>query len=374
MSSLVSLTQLRTSPARAQNGSAESASHPRPERLSSPPRRLIDSHGREIHDLRLSITDRCNFRCVYCMDPGVKFADPRVLLTVDEMSRVARACINLGVRNIRLTGGEPTIHPRLTEIIAAMAALGIEDLAMTTNGSLCTRDNLHAWKAAGLHRLTFSLDAVSSGMFASMTRSEARTAGVGDVINAIRLAIEEGFAPVKVNAVVIRGRNEAEIPLLAKLAREVGFEMRFIEYMPLDSGHHWDQSLLVPASEIIQRAGEAGELKPQGRDEPNSTSETYVFTDAPEACRIGIIAPVTRPFCGQCSRLRITADAKIRPCLFSLQETDLMSTLRAPLSAPDQQVALEETLLAAVWSKQAGHGITSPTFQQPDRPMSAIGG
>ena len=342
---------------------------------------LIDSHGRTIRDLRLSITDRCNFRCVYCMDPDVRFADPRGLLTVAEMVRVVRACMALGVRNVRLTGGEPTVHPKLVEIIRGVAGLGVHDLAMTTNGSLCTRESMQKWKDAGLRRLTFSMDAVTPAVFTAMTRSHAgggdKGGGVESVIAAIKLAIEEGFAPVKVNAVVIRGRNEREVPLLTKLAREMGFEMRFIEYMPLDSGHHWDRSLLVPAEEIVRLVGEGVEIVPLERVDAHSTSETYVFADAPEgAGRIGIIAPVTRPFCGACSRLRITADGKIRPCLFSLQEHDLMGTLRgvSDVSAQDRERALEDALLDAVWAKQKGHGISSADFVQPDRPMSAIGG
>jgi cyclic pyranopterin phosphate synthase len=341
---------------------------------------LIDSHGRTIRDLRLSITDRCNFRCVYCMDPGVRFAETGELMSVEEMERVVRACVGLGVHNVRLTGGEPTVHSRLTEIIEAVAAVRIdgrrvEDLSMTTNGSLCSRERMREWKQVGLQRLTFSLDSVSPHVFDAMTRHAAGAPGasVDAVIAAIRMAIEEGFAPVKVNAVVIRGRNESEVAKLAALAREIGFEMRFIEYMPLDSGRHWDPSLLVTADEILEliRAG-GHQLTDTGREETSSTSETYVFAEEPtsSAARIGIIAPVTRPFCGQCSRLRITADAKIRPCLFSLEETDLMGSLRG--GADDR--AIEDALLAAVWAKQAGHGITKPGFQQPARPMSAIGG
>ncbi len=312
------------------------------------------------------------------MEPDVRFSDARELLTVEEMVRVVRACMALGVRNVRLTGGEPTVHPKLVEIIRGVAGLGVLDLAMTTNGSLCTRESMRAWKDAGLRRLTFSMDAVTPAVFAAMTRSHAggRSGGVESVITAIGLAVKEGFAPVKVNAVVIRGRNEREVPLLAKLAREMGFEMRFIEYMPLDSGHHWDRSLLVPAEEIVRLAGEGAALVPLDRVDSHSTSETYVFADAPKGPgRIGIIAPVTRPFCGACSRLRVTADGKIRPCLFSLQEHDLLAVLRGPSGdEPTRDVALEDSLLAAVWAKQKGHGISSADFVQPDRPMSAIGG
>lgn len=329
-------------------------------------RRLIDSHGRAIRDLRLSITDRCNFRCVYCMNPDVRFAAQRDLLSVAELLRLARLCIALGVERIRLTGGEPTLHPELDAIIAGVAALGVSDLSMTTNGSLIESDRLIEWKRLGLRRLTFSLDSIRPEVFAAMTRS--RTA-VGEVAQAIRKAKAAGLEPVKVNAVVVRGWNEGEVAGLARLAAELDFEMRFIEYMPLDSGRQWEPSKLVPAEEILIRVREAGEIVLLGKAEASSTSDTWVFEDGRPG-RIGVIAPVTRPFCGACSRLRITADGKIRPCLFSLDEFDL----RAPMRAGADDAELQRLLLDATWGKQAGHGITSPEFQQPDRPMSAIGG
>ncbi len=305
------------------------------------------------------------------MEPDVQFARRESLLSVAELLRVARQCVGLGVEHIRITGGEPTVHPDLLAIIAGVAAIdGVRDVAMTTNGCLASAEALRNWKAAGLRRLTFSLDSVSDATFARMTRSNSPANTAGEVIAAIGRAVELGLGPVKVNAVIIRGQNEDEVPKLARLARSIGFEMRFIEFMPLDSGHRWDPSLLVPASEIIDRASEAGELVAHGRDADSSTSETFVFRDAPEV-RIGVIAPVTRPFCGACSRLRITADGKIRPCLFSLAEVDLRSALR-DASTTDEHI--EAILLDAVWSKQRGHGITAPDFRQPDRPMSAIGG
>lgn len=346
---------------------AHAAATPPRSRPEDAERRLIDSHGRGIRDLRLSITDRCNFRCVYCMEPDVRFADRHSLLSVDEVLQLARACVRLGVRRIRLTGGEPTLHPELTSIIRCVAAIdGVEDVSMTTNGSLVTPATLDEWKGAGLRRLTFSLDAVTPEVVLAMTRSRT---SADAVIRAITGTIVAGLGPVKVNAVVIRGRNETEVPKLARLARDLGFEMRFIEYMPLDSGRKWDPSLLVSADEIIARAAEAGELKPLARDDPHSTCEVYTFDDG---ARIGVIAPVTRPFCGACSRLRITADGKVRPCLFSLQEADLMPHLRGGATTSDRDI--DQAILDAVWAKQAGHGITAPGFRQPDRPMSAIGG
>ncbi|MBM4112966.1 MAG: radical SAM protein, partial [Phycisphaerae bacterium] len=231
--------------------------------------RLVDSHGRVITDLRLSITDRCNFRCVYCLDPGVRFAPPRTLLSVDEMLLLAEVCVDLGIDRIRVTGGEPTLHPELERILRSLSSLPLRDLSMTTNGALASRDSMRRWRDAGLRRLTFSLDAVSERGFERITRSRVP---VSTVIEAIETAIELGLSPVKVNAVVMRGRNEEEVPALAALSRRLGFEMRFIEYMPLDSGRRWDATLLVTAEEILARAAEAGSLRAIGRDERQSTS------------------------------------------------------------------------------------------------------
>ena len=341
---------------------------PRPETPHAQ-RRLIDSHGRTIHDLRLSITDRCNFRCTYCMEPDHRFADRDTLLTVDELVRTARLCAGLGVRSIRLTGGEPTLHPQLEAIIARVAALpGVTDVSMTTNGSLIDHPRLAAWRAAGLRRLTFSLDGVSPESFARITRSSSTPE---QVIAAIGAAQRAGLGPIKVNAVIVRGENEREIPALASLARDMGCEMRFIEFMPLDAGRHWNPQKLVPADEILARLSETTSLAPLGRADVSGTAELFAFADAPGSpARIGIIAPVTRPFCGQCSRLRITADGQVRPCLFSLSESDL----RGPLRSGASDEMLEEVLLNATWHKQAGHGINSPAFAQPARTMSAIGG
>jgi cyclic pyranopterin phosphate synthase len=336
-------------------------------------RRMIDSHGRTIRDLRLSITDRCNFRCVYCMEPDVRFLDTAQLLTPDELVRVARVCASLGVEKIRLTGGEPTVHPHLTRIIRDLAALELDDLAMTTNGSLMPDASLAAWRDAGLHRLTISIDSIREDRFRAITRSRFSAAALTDAIRRARAA---GFRSVKLNAVIVRGVNEDEILPLADLAREIGVEMRYIEYMPLDSAHAWDMSKLVPAAEILQRIQHSHQLTPMGRGgkgpdaQTSSTSLIYAFADAPPGARIGVIASVTEPFCGACSRLRITADGKVRPCLFSLQEFDLRAVLRSDGTDAD----IEKFLIDVTWTKQAGHGISAPGFVQPERPMSAIGG
>ncbi|MCX5691891.1 MAG: GTP 3',8-cyclase MoaA [Planctomycetota bacterium] len=330
------------------------------------PNRLIDSHGRTIHDLRLSITDRCNFRCLYCMDPDVRFLPTSALLTTDQLGRIARICTGLGIRTIRLTGGEPTVHPDLIRIITQVAASGVANVAMTTNGSLLTPDIARQWKNAGLDRITFSIDSAEESTFSQMTRSATSAASV---INAIRIARDEGLGPVKANAVILRGRNEHQILPLAQLARDLDIDMRFIEYMPLDSGRHWDRTKLVPADEIAATIQQRFPLTPVGKDHDHSTSLSFTFADGAPG-RIGLIAPVSRPFCGACSRLRITADGKVRPCLFSLTEFDLAAPMRD--GASDAQ--LSQFLIDSVWTKQKGHGIQAPDFVQPDRPMSAIGG
>lgn len=332
-------------------------------------RELRDSHGRTIQDLRLSITDRCNFRCIYCMEPDVRFFERGQLLSVDELVRVAAICKSLGIRRLRLTGGEPTLRPELDEIIERIGEVAFDDFSMTTNGSLIEPTRLRLWKASGLDRLTFSLDSADETTFASMTRSRS---SIADVFGAIEAANTAGLGPVKVNAVVMRGKNEGQVTRLARIAAERGFEMRFIEFMPLDSGHAWNRTQLVPASEILELLRREGEIAPLDRARPSETAETFLFTPrgSGHAARIGIIAPVTRSFCGSCSRLRITADGKVRPCLFSLREFDVRPLLRSNA----EQAVLEQFLIDATWTKQAGHGISSPDFEQPARPMSAIGG
>ncbi|MBX3376706.1 MAG: GTP 3',8-cyclase MoaA [Phycisphaeraceae bacterium] len=345
---------------------ARSAGAVPPAAPASDGRSLRDSHGRVIRDLRLSITDRCNFRCVYCMDPDVRFADPSELLSVEQLIRLASVCVGLGIEKVRITGGEPTVHPRLTDIIRGVSALPIDDVALTTNGSLIDEARAAEWHTAGLRRITLSIDSLRPDRFAALTRSNCPPSRVLDAIDASRRA---GLGPVKLNAVVVRGFNEDEVQDLARLAHDLGVEMRFIEFMPLDSGHHWDRARVVPAEEIVRRIDAVLPLVPDGRDDPSSTSLNYRFADGSPG-RIGLIAPVTRPFCGACSRLRITADGKIRPCLFSRQEWDLRPLLWA--NAGDDQ--LKGFIADAVWTKQAGHGISSRDFVQPARPMSAIGG
>ncbi len=328
--------------------------------------RLIDAHGRTIRDLRLSVTDRCNYRCVYCMDPDFRYMPKRELLTLEEYLTIARVARRLGVEKLRITGGEPTLYAELDALIAGVGAMGFDDVAITTNGSRLDRWDLARWRRDGLHRMTLSLDSLRPERVAAITRTDQ---GPDGVVRAIGLARAAGFEPIKVNAVVMRGVNDDELADFADFARAHAIDMRLIEFMPLDSSRAWRREQVVSADEILRAIEARHELVPLERCDPSSTSMTYAFADG-GAGRIGIIAPVTRVFCGACSRLRITADGKVRPCLFSHDEWDLRSSLRR--GADDTTIA--HLLADATWTKQAGHGIGANGFTQPERTMSAIGG
>ena len=327
---------------------------------------LRDSHHRVIRDLRLSITDRCNYRCTYCMDPDFRYMPKRVLLSLEEYLTLARVCVSLGVEKIRITGGEPTMYPQLNEVIEYLGSLPLRDLALTTNGSLLDKKPLRRWHAAGLKRITLSLDSLQPDRVKAITRTNT---GPETVIRAIEIAREAGFDPIKVNAVIMRNVNEDEIADFADFAREHDIDMRFIEFMPLDSSRTWDRSKVVTADEMLEKISTRHELVPLDQGDPHSTSLNYTFADGAPG-RIGIIAPVTRVFCGACSRLRITADGKVRPCLFSHKEWDIRPVLRSGGSDEDIAAFLRD----ATWTKQKGHGISEAGFVQPERTMSAIGG
>ena len=368
----LSLPQFRAVEDVGRNAATKSGLGATPETLPAAPAhiraggRMMDSHGRTILDLRISITDRCNFRCVYCMEPDVQFQPRENMLTPGEIIRMARVAQSLGVRKIRLTGGEPTLHPQLTEIISGIRAATDMEIAMISNGSLLTREKLSAWKRAGLDRMTISIDSVRADRFARVTRSTVTPA---DVIAGIEMCVAEGLTPLKLNAVLVRGQNDDEAVELARLARRFGVEMRFIEYMPLDSAHAWDRSLMVTAQETREAIEAEFALTPTNMDDAHSTARTYRFTDGAPG-RIGFIAPVSNPFCGACSRLRLTADGNVRPCLFSTKEWSVMTLLRG--GASDKELA--NFLIDVTWTKLAGHNIVSPQFVQPERPMSAVGG
>ncbi len=442
----LSLTQLPTTLSKAPPSAPERAG-------SLGPSTLIDSHGRVIRDLRLSVTDRCNFRCIYCMDPDFRYMPKQELLTLDEYVALVRVCISLGITKVRITGGEPTLYPQLDELIEQLAQLDIPDLSMTTNGSLVTRAKAQRWKSLGLKRLTLSLDSLRPERVQAITRTKI---GPETVINAIKIAHETGLGPVKVNAVIMRGVNDDEVADMADFARAHGIDYRLIEFMPLDSEHAWSMEKVFSAREMLEQIESRHTLIREEDDAPSSTSMNFRFSDSfplsegegwpatssvepgggmngahtsdsptplpgsteltevppsegvgkedgsgvPSHGRIGLIAPVTRPFCGACSRLRITADGKVRPCLFSHEEWDIRAVLRAPFAPgsagglngalPDSRDyppaepganggefldhKLAQFLIDSMWTKQAGHGIGSRAFHQPARTMSAIGG
>ena len=327
---------------------------------------LVDSHGRRIRDLRLSVTDRCNFRCVYCLEPDVRFLPKMELLTLAEYLRVVRLMQGLGIEKVRLTGGEPTLYPHLDDLIEALGGAGLRDLAMTTNGSLVDADRAAAWRVKGLRRLTVSLDTLREDRMVSLTRSRTSAASVLEAVTAAR---DAGLEPVKVNCVVIRGFNDDEVADFADLARALAVTVRLIEFMPLDAGHRWNRRHVVGADEMLAAIEARHVLVPLEPAHPSSTSSTWAFADGAPG-RIGIIAPVTRPFCGACNRLRITSEGMVRPCLFSRDEWDLRPLLRG--DADD--AAITAFIADSTWTKQAGHGIGAEDFVQPQRTMSAIGG
>lgn len=327
---------------------------------------LIDSFGRRHNNLRISVTDRCNIRCFYCMPAeNVEFLKREKLLTFEEMTAFVRLMVPLGVNKIRLTGGEPLVRRDLPTLVRMIAAIdGIEDIGMTTNG-IFLAEYAQALYDAGLRRLNVSLDALDPVKFREVTRRD----GYEEVLKGIDKAREVGFDPIKINAVSIRGVTESEIEPFGHFARETGCEVRFIEYMPLDADAAWEREKVLFASEIIEiLSSRIQPLVPLPGADPSAPSTDYVFADG--IGRIGFIPSVSQPFCGQCNRFRLTADGKLRNCLFSLEETDIRSLLRAGDKAAEIVAAVRSSLTA----KWSGHHINDADFQQPDRPMYSIGG
>jgi len=351
----------------------------------TPGGQLIDAQGRVLRDLRISLTDRCNFRCLYCLPEteaarhfyqghwahhaasapiSPQWLPKAQILTFEEIERVVRLAVAWGVRKIRLTGGEPLLRQNLESLVARIAALpGVEDLAMTTNGFLFP-PKAQALRTAGLRRISFSLDSLDRENFRKITGRDA----LAGVLQAIRIAQELGFNPLKVNAVIIRGVNDHEIEALAAFASEQALSCRFIEFMPLDSARAWHREMVVPGREILDRLQAHYDLRPAVSENPSATAQRWVFGDG--RGEIGIIAPVSEPFCGHCNRIRLTADGKIRTCLFSVAEPDLRSVLRG--GASDDE--LGQWLKEVVWRKEPRHQIGEPEFVPPPRSMSCIGG
>jgi cyclic pyranopterin phosphate synthase len=328
---------------------------------------LTDSFGRVATDLRISLTDRCNLRCTYCMPAeGLDWLPRSELLTDDEIIRLARIAVTrLGVTEVRLTGGEPLLRPGLPGLVARIAALRPRpEVSLTTNGIALARlaEPLHE---AGLDRLNVSLDTLSPQVFKQLTRRDR----LGDVLAGLAAAAAAGLTPVKVNTVLMRGMNDHDAPSLLAYCLDRGYQLRFIEQMPLDAQHGWERSQMVTADEILAALSANYTLTP---DDPEvrgaAPAETFLVDGGPAT--VGVIASVTRPFCGTCDRVRLTADGQIRNCLFARTESDLRTPLRA--GASDEEIAGQ--WMRAVAVKLPGHGINDPGFLQPSRPMSAIGG
>ncbi|APT90388.1 molybdenum cofactor biosynthesis protein MoeA [Corynebacterium sphenisci DSM 44792] len=335
---------------------------------------MADDHGRVARDLRVSLTDRCNLRCTYCMPAeGLPWLPPKETLTTAEFIRLITIGVrDLGIRRVRLTGGEPLLHRDLAGIIAAAKALTTDagaapEVALTTNG-LGLAHRAAALAAAGLDRVNVSLDTLDPDRHAMLTRRKR----LPDVLAGIDAARAAGLTPVKLNAVVLPGVNEADILPLARHALARGLRLRFIEQMPLGPSRAWSRGAMVTAGEILARLGEAYELTPAAA--PRGAAPAALWRAVPRAGgpagEIGVIASVTAPFCGDCDRTRLTADGAVRACLFSRGETPLRELLRA--GAGDAEIAA--AWAATMRAKPAGHGIGAPGFRQPGRPMSAIGG
>ncbi len=326
---------------------------------------LVDSFGRPHNNLRISVTDRCNIRCVYCMPELVEFLPRAQLLNYEEIERVVRVASTLGIDKVRLTGGEPLVRRDLPILIEKLSAVpGIRDVGLTTNGVLLAplADRL---RRAGLERINISLDTMDPEKFRRLTRRD----GQEKVIAGILAAKAAGFDPVKVNAVAIRGETEDDVAPLARFAREHGLELRFIEYMPLDAGQQWERAKVLFASEILEiLAREVAPLAPIAHQDPKAPALDYDYLDG--GGRVGFIASVSRPFCTSCNRLRLTSDGKLRNCLFSLEETDIRALLRG--GADDTAIAL--AFRESVAAKWEGHEINTARFIRPDRLMHSIGG
>ena len=323
---------------------------------------LVDGFGRTVRDLRISVTDRCNFRCTYCMPAeGMTWLPREDLLTFEEIERLARVCVTrFGFDGIRLTGGEPTVRAHLPALVERLSSLGV-DLAMTTNGSTM-RLIAEDLKAAGLHRLNISCDSLDRDRFFQMTRRD----DLLKVLDGIAAAKEAGFAPIKINVVLMRGQNDVEIVDFARFGREQGVGVRFIEFMPLDADDGWSRDTVVPSSEVIERINAVYPLVRLNHGAEPAARWGY----ADGLGDVGVIASVTEPFCGDCDRVRITAEGQFRTCLFSTDEFDLRAILRS--GGSDDQLAAE--VQRAVGLKWAGHRIGNVNFTRPKRSMSQIGG
>jgi cyclic pyranopterin phosphate synthase len=326
---------------------------------------LVDSFGRVHSDLRISVTDRCNFRCTYCMpEDGLEWLPREEVLSFEEIERIARVLVErYGFRSIRLTGGEPTVRAHLPVLVERLSALGV-DLALTTNGATL-RHLAQPLADAGLGRINISLDTLRRDRFVDITRRDQ----LDDVLDGIDAAVEAGLAPVKVNAVMMRGVNDDELVDFARFGRERGVQVRFIEFMPLDATGEWTDDQVVTHAEIVRRIGDVFPIEPMGSDVRGSApAERFRYLDG--GGEIGVIASVTQNFCSSCDRVRLTADGQLRSCLFALDHTDL----RAPMREGADDDALASLLESTVAAKWAGNNIGQVQFIRPSKSMSQIGG
>ncbi|WP_220451143.1 GTP 3',8-cyclase MoaA [Nocardioides dongkuii] len=329
-------------------------------------RELSDRYGRVARDLRVSLTDKCNLRCSYCMPAeGLDWLENERLLTDDEVVRLVRVGVErLGISEVRFTGGEPLVRRGIVDIVRRSRALSPDlELSLTTNALGLAR-TAPALAEAGLDRVNVSLDTVRAGTFHEITRRDR----LHDVVAGLEAAYAAGLGPVKINAVLLRGVNDDQAPELLGWAVERGYHLRFIEQMPLDAQHGWDRTTMITADEILARLAAAYDLTPAVEPRGSAPAELWLVDGGPAT--VGVIASVTRPFCGDCDRVRLTADGQVRNCLFAREESDLRAAMRA--GASDEELA--DRWVIAMRGKRAGHGIDDPTFLQPDRPMSAIGG
>ncbi len=331
-------------------------------------RDLVDPFGRVVRDLRISVTDRCNFRCTYCMpEEGMKWLPRSEVLTFEETERLARICVErFGFDGIRLTGGEPTMRANLTTLVSKLAALGV-DVAMTTNGATLAK-SAHELRAAGLSRINISLDTLDAEKFVRMTRRDELV----NVLAGIDAAVEAGFTQVKINTVVERDVNDDEVIALAQFGRDRGVEVRFIEFMPLDASDEWQRSTVVGQDEIVELLSSQWRLE-QVPARGAAPADRWRYLDnefTPGGGMVGIIPTVTKPFCGDCDRVRLTADGQFRTCLFATDEFDLRAALRT--GETDDEIATR--IEKAVGTKWAGHQINQVSFTRPARSMSQIGG
>ncbi len=364
---VIAQTACKSPPATARLGTLESGY------LMMVPEPLVDGHGRRIADLRVSVTDRCNFRCQYCMPAdGLPWLERAEVLRFEEIERLVALFARMGVHDVRLTGGEPLVRREFPRLVSMLAAVdGVRDLAITTNGFLLERDaaalvaagTVRSGAARGI-RFNVSVDSLQRDRFYKLTRRDA----LDQVLRGLAcLAGHPQAHPIKVNAVALRGFTEDEVPAFVELARNSAYEVRFIEFMPLDADHSWTSAQVLTGAELRAMIDALHPLEPLER-EPSATARVYRFADGHG--RIGFINPVSEPFCADCNRVRLTADGRLRTCLFSLNETDLRGPLRS--GADDDE--LERLIRDAVWRKELKHHIGEPGFVQPERTMSAIGG